>query len=169
MKQQINNNSGIDNVKFKFSYLGKYVETNLGNKGIIVEEYLCYPEPSEWVLDNGYILNEALMHEENEEFVVIKSLKELENTIKRLEKEVNKQAEIIQWYEKENRHNQEIIIDLSKRIDKTTQAIDELLSYDDFKDITNASFGNVKEELKFYLSNYKTLKEFRKANLKEND
>lgn len=32
MKQQINNNSGIDNVKFKFSYLGKYVETNLGNR-----------------------------------------------------------------------------------------------------------------------------------------
>lgn len=40
---------------------------------------------------------------------------------------------------------------------------------DDFKDITNAIFGNVKEELKFYLSNYKTLEEFRKANLKEND
>lgn len=76
MKQQINNNSGIDNAKFKFSYLGKYVETNLGNKGIIVEEYLCYPEPCEWVLDNGYILNEALMHEGNEEFVVIKNLKE---------------------------------------------------------------------------------------------
>ena len=35
--------------------------------------------------------------------------KKLENTIKRLEEEVNKQAEIIQWYEKENRHNQEII------------------------------------------------------------
>ena len=95
--------------------------------------------------------------------------KELENTIKRLEEEVNKQAEIIQWYEKENRHNQEIIIDLSKRIDKTTQAIDELLSYDDFKDITNASFGNVKEELKFYLSNYKTLEEFRKANLERKE
>ena len=94
--------------------------------------------------------------------------KELKNTIKRLEEEVNKQAKVIQWYEKETRHNQEIIIDLSKRIDKTTQAIDELLSYDDFKDITNAIFGNVKEELKFYLSNYKTLEEFRKANLKEN-
>lgn len=95
--------------------------------------------------------------------------KELENTIKRLEEEVNKQAEIIQWYEKENRHNQEVIIDLSKRIDKTTQAIDELLSYDDFKDITNAIFGNVKEELKFYLSNYKTLEEFRKANLERKE
>nr|DAN14413.1 MAG TPA: hypothetical protein [Bacteriophage sp.] len=52
--------------------------------------------------------------------------KELENTIKRLEEEVNKQAKIIQWYEKENRHNQETIIDLSKRIDITTQAIDKL-------------------------------------------
>lgn len=48
---------------------------------------------------------------------------ELENTIKRLEEEVNKQAKIIQWYEKENRHNQEIIIDLSKRI---TKAIEKL-------------------------------------------
>jgi hypothetical protein len=52
--------------------------------------------------------------------------KELENTIKRLEEEVNKQAKIIQWYEKENRHNQETIIDLSKRIDITTQAIEKL-------------------------------------------
>lgn len=32
MKQQINNNSGINEAKFSFSYLGKYVETNLGNK-----------------------------------------------------------------------------------------------------------------------------------------
>ena len=47
--------------------------------------------------------------------------------------------------------------------------LDELLSYDDFKDITNASFGNVKEELKFYLSNYKTLEEFRKANLERKE
>ena len=51
--------------------------------------------------------------------------RELENTIKRLEEEVNKQAEIIQWYEKENRHNQEIIIDLSKRIDKAIEYIKE--------------------------------------------
>ena len=49
---------------------------------------------------------------------------ELENTIERLE-EVNKQAKIIQWYEKENRHNQEIIIDLSKRIDKAIEYIKE--------------------------------------------
>ena len=76
MKQQINNNSGIDNAKFKFSYLGKYIETNLGNKGIIVEEYLFYTEPCEWVLDNGYILNEALMYGENEVSVVIRNLKE---------------------------------------------------------------------------------------------
>ena len=51
--------------------------------------------------------------------------KELENTIKRLEEEVNKQAKIIQWYEKENRHNQESIIDLSKRIDKAIEYIKE--------------------------------------------
>ena len=50
---------------------------------------------------------------------------ELENTIERLEEEVNKQAKIIQWYEKENRQNQEIIIDLSKRIDKAIEYIKE--------------------------------------------
>ena len=32
---------------------------------------------------------------------------ELENTIERLEEEVNKQAEIIQWYEKENKQIKE--------------------------------------------------------------
>ena len=67
-----NNNSGISNAQFRFSYLGKYVETNLGNKGIVVKEFLCYPEPSEWVLDNGYILNEAMMFENNEEIIEIK-------------------------------------------------------------------------------------------------
>ena len=67
-----NNNSGIDNAKFNFSYLGKYVETNLGNKGIVVQEFLCYPEPSEWVLDNGYILNESMMFENKEEIILIK-------------------------------------------------------------------------------------------------
>lgn len=68
------NNSGIDNARFGFSYLGKYVETNLGNTGVVVEEYLSYPEPCEWVLDNGYVLNEALMYENNEVFVRIKEL-----------------------------------------------------------------------------------------------
>lgn len=75
MKQKINNNSGIDNAKFKFSYLVKYIETNLGNKGIVVKEYLNYPEPCEWVLDNGYILNEVMMHENNE--VIKKILNEV--------------------------------------------------------------------------------------------
>lgn len=35
--------------------------------------------------------------------------KELENTIERLEEEVNKQAKIIQWYEKENKWLKDII------------------------------------------------------------
>lgn len=67
-----NKNSGIDNAQFKFSYLGKYLETNLGNKGKVVKEFLCYPEPSEWVLDNGYILNEAMMFESDEEIIILK-------------------------------------------------------------------------------------------------
>jgi hypothetical protein len=71
----INNNSGIDNATFKYSLLGHYIETNLGNKGIVVKEYLCYPEPSEWVLDNGYILREDLMYENNEEIIKDELLK----------------------------------------------------------------------------------------------
>ena len=52
--------------------VGMYVRTNLGNIGKIVEEYthqnykVSYPEPQEWVLDTGYILNEAMMYENEE-------------------------------------------------------------------------------------------------------
>ena len=70
-----NNNSGIDNATFKNSLLGHYIETNLGNKGIVIKEYLCYPEPSEWILDNGYVLNESLMYENNEEIIKDELLK----------------------------------------------------------------------------------------------
>lgn len=70
-----NNNSGIDNTTFKNSLLGHYIETNLGNKGIVIKEYLCYPEPSEWILDNGYVLNESLMYENNEEIIKDELLK----------------------------------------------------------------------------------------------
>lgn len=78
----INNNSGIDNVDFSnSSLLGKYVKTNLGNSGVVIREWLCYPEPSEWVLDNGYILNEAQMFSNNEEIIEVEELEveELEN------------------------------------------------------------------------------------------
>ena len=53
---------------------GMYVRTDLGNIGKIVEEYthqnykVSYPEPQEWVLDTGYILNEAMMYQ-NEEII----------------------------------------------------------------------------------------------------
>lgn len=57
---------------------------------------------------------------------------------------------------------------LRKRIDKTIQAIDELLIYSDFNDTTNG-FGNVKEELKFYLSDCKTLEEFKARDLLKGD
>ena len=73
-KTTIINNSGIDNLDFSSqSLVGKYIETNLGNKGIVVKEWLCYPEPCEWLLDNGYNLNEAIMHSENE--IIIKVVK----------------------------------------------------------------------------------------------
>ena len=54
--------------------VGMYVRTNLGNIGKIVKEYthqnyiVSYPEPQEWVLDTGYVLNEALMYN-NEDII----------------------------------------------------------------------------------------------------
>ena len=54
--------------------VGMYVRTDLGNIGKIVEEYtyqnnkVPYPEPQEWVLDTGFILNEAVMYK-NEEII----------------------------------------------------------------------------------------------------
>jgi hypothetical protein len=76
MSTYIKNNSGIDNLDFSNQKkVGKYVETNLGNKGVVVEEYLCYPEPSEWVLDSGYVLNEAEMYVKKEYITIIKEQK----------------------------------------------------------------------------------------------
>ena len=61
-----------------------------------------------------------------------------------------------------------IILNQQKRIDKTIQAIDEILIYNDLSDTTSA-FGNAPRELKFYLSECDTLEEFDKLKeLKEN-
>lgn len=54
-----------------------------------------------------------------------------------------------------------IILNQQNRIDKTIQAIDEILIYNDFNDTTSA-FGNVPRELKFLLSECDTLEEFDK-------
>ena len=71
----IMNNSGIDGLDFSgMSLLGKHIKTNLGTSGIVIKEWLCYPEPCEWLLDTGYVLNEAQMYSQNE-----KILEELEN------------------------------------------------------------------------------------------
>ena len=51
---------------------------------------------------------------------------------------------------------------LQKKIDKVIEQLDELLIYNDFND-TTSGFGNVKETLKFYLSDCDTLEEFRKG------
>ena len=66
------NNSGIDGVDFSgMSLLGKHIKTNLGNSGIVIREWLCYPEPCEWVLDTGYVLNEAQMYSQNEKILEV--------------------------------------------------------------------------------------------------
>ena len=55
---------------------------------------------------------------------------ELENTIERLEEEVNKQAKIIQWYEKENK----ILRKNAENNDKVVDKLNDLLS-DEFLEV----------------------------------
>lgn len=81
------------------------------------------------------------------------------------EEEVNK---IIEVYDSVIADLKQENNQLRKRIDKTVQAIDELLIYSDFNDTTNG-FGNVKEELKFYLSDCKTMTEFKMKDLLKGD
>lgn len=50
---------------------------------------------------------------------------------------------------------------LQDKLNKVSQEIDDILVFDDFSDTTHG-IGNVKEELKFYLSDCETLDEFRK-------
>jgi len=73
----------------------------------------------------------------------------------------NGQSMLIQVYEKEIDRLNNIILNQQKRIDKTIQAIDEILIYNDLSDTTSA-FGNAPRELKFYLSECDTLEEFDK-------
>ncbi len=54
---------------------------------------------------------------------------------------------------------------LENNRDKAIEEIDNLLVYDDFSDTTKG-FGNIPEQLKFYLSDYDNLEEFRKNILK---
>lgn len=77
----------------------------------------------------------------------------------------------IEMQEQENEIDRlnNIILNQQKRIDKTIQAIDEILIYNDLSDTTSA-FGNAPRELKFYLSECDTLEEFDKLKaLKENN
>ena len=75
----------------------------------------------------------------------------------------------VEQLEKEIDRLNNIILNQQKRIDKTIQAIDEILIYNDLSDTTSA-FGNAPRELKFYLSECDTLEEFDKLKeLKENN
>lgn len=81
---------------------------------------------------------------------------------------------IVQQHQKIIEMNDEIInlrqenIKLQGKIDKVMQELDELLIYNDFND-TTSGFGNVKETLKFYLSDYETLEEFRNSEVGANE
>jgi hypothetical protein len=72
----IMNNSGILNLVLSpMSLLGKYIETKNGLKGVVVREWLCYPEPSEWVLDSGLSFTEEQFVLSNDVFIVIENNK----------------------------------------------------------------------------------------------
>lgn len=96
-------------------------------------------------------------------------LEEKDKEIERLNKECDtymkiatKRGNIIDEYQnKEVTRLNNIILNRQKRIDKTIQAIDEILIYNDLSDTTSA-FGNAPRELKFYLSECDTLEEFDK-------
>ena len=51
---------------------------------------------------------------------------------------------------------------LENNRDKAIEEIDNLLVYNEFSDTTKG-FGNVPEQLKFYLSDYDNLEDFRKS------
>lgn len=81
--------------------------------------------------------------------------REENNQLKKANKELSRMCEL---YSK-SLYN----ADLKKaevKINKVNQAIDDLLVFNDFNG-TTSGIGNVKEELKFYLSDCKTLEEFR--------
>ena len=79
---------------------------------------------------------------------------------------------IVQQHQKIMEINDEIVnlkqenMRLQKKIDKVIENLDELLVYNSFND-TTSGFGNVKETLKFYLSDFETLEEFRRSDKHE--
>lgn len=75
---------------------------------------------------------------------MLEEIKHLQQKVEQLEKEIERLNNIINGQQ--------------KRIDKTIEAIDEILVYNDLTDTTSA-FGNASRELKFYLSECETLKE----------
>jgi len=77
-------------------------------------------------------------------------------------------CEEIRTLKKENQRLNNVLNELERRIEKTKSEIDDLLIYDDFSDVTKG-FGNVPEQLKFYLSKYEHIEEFRLNELKESD
>lgn len=72
------------------------------------------------------------------------------------EEEINKQAKVIQWYEKENRYNQEIIIKDIKEIERLKiieeKYKDSQLYIKDFKDEIER-LNNIIKEVRKYIEN----------------
>ncbi len=62
------------------------------------------------------------------------------------EEYINKQAKVIQWYEKENRHNQEIIIKQAKEIERLNNIINELEIWLEEVDIFQRDIENISSD-----------------------
>ena len=132
------------------------------NKEIeVMEKYLngliSYPfqhKDKEYIL--SYIKQLQIELEEAQESItwwtnrfstVMREKKDLINQIKNLKQQ--------------NKITNELKEQLENNRDKAIEEIDKLLVYNEFSDTTKG-FGNVAEQLKFYLSDYDNLEDFRK-------
>lgn len=105
----------------------------------------------------------------NKNLELIEEIDRLNNKVSELENINEKIGLALDSAENKVDRLNNIILNQQKRIDKTIQAIDEILIYNDVSDTTSA-FGNAPRELKFYLSECDTLEEFDKLTaLKENN
>ena len=72
---------------------------------------------------------------------------ELEKRNEELNKKIDEQAKVIQWYEKENRHNQEIIIKDNEEIERLNSIIKEVRELINKEKFTMKQKYEMREEL----------------------
>lgn len=68
--------------------------------------------------------------------------------------EIDKQAKVIQWYEKENRHNQEIIIKDTKEIERLNNKVEELTTLYTTEINVKEDYKTIIKEVREYIAHY---------------